>query len=320
MDNRQLPVNVCRPGAEPGPSLDVVRVPLSPWSADRDGRSRLTVEGVTGVPPPADSTVHGGETALRHLKFLRWTSDGAVGTVWLDRPPVNAVTVQMYGEIQHFFSSLDEYLPEVRAIVLTGAGKHFCGGNDLTEFQTMDPENAVERMRSVREAFWAIYDAPVPVIAAVHGVAIGTGLALAASCDLVIAAEGAKLGLPEVNVGVMGGAKHASRLIPQALVRYLYYTAEPLPVEEFARYGGVLAVVPPERLLDEAYSVAAKIVRHSPVTLRFAKRSLNAIEYRDLKDGYEYEQGLSGELSAYEDAKEAVNAFFARRPPRYVGA
>nr|WP_211176626.1 enoyl-CoA hydratase-related protein [Pseudonocardia acidicola] len=253
------------------------------------------------------------------MQFLRWAGDGPVGTVWLNRPPVNAVTQQMYAEIRQFFTHLSDYLPDARAIVLTGEGRHFCGGNDLTEFQTMDPGNAGERMRHVREAFWAIYDAPVPVIAAVHGVAVGTGLAIAASCDLVVAAEGAKLGLPEVNVGVMGGAKHLSRLVPQALVRYLHYTGDPLPAEEFARYGGVLTVVAPERLLDEAYAVAAKIVRHSPVTLRFAKQSLNAIEYMDLKGGYEYEQGLSGELSAYADAKEAVNAFFERRPPQYTG-
>lgn len=80
---------------------------------------------------------------------------------------------------------------------MTGAGKHFCGGNDLTEFQTMTPENAGERMLAVREAFWSIYDCPLPVIAAVHGVAVGTGLALAASCDLVVAAKGATFTLPE---------------------------------------------------------------------------------------------------------------------------
>lgn len=253
-------------------------------------------------------------------QFLRWKADGTTGTVWLARPPVNAVTQQMYAEIRHFFGRIEEYLPNARAVVLTGDGRHFCGGNDLAEFQTMTPDNAPDRMRAVRDAFWAVRDAPVPVIGAVHGAALGTGLAIAASCDLVVAAEGAKLGLPEVNVGMMGGAKHASRLVPQALVRYLHLTGEPLPVEEVARFGGILRVVPPERLLDEAYAVAAKIVQHSPVTLQFAKRSLNEIEYRDLKGGYEFEQGLSGDLSAYADAKEAVNAFFERRPPVYTGA
>ena len=257
---------------------------------------------------------------MTELKFLRFETEGLVATVRMDRAPVNAVTQEMYIEIQHFFTHLDDFLPGVRAIVLTGEGKHFCGGNDLAEFQTMTPENAGGRMRNIREAFFAIYDAPVAVVAAVNGVAVGTGLAIAASCDLVVAAEDAKFALPEVNVGMMGGAKHASRLVPQSLVRYLHLTGEALPARELARFGGVLRVVPREQLLDEAYKIAAKIVQHSPVTLRFAKRSLNAIEYRDLKSGYEFEQGLSGELSAYSDAKEAVNAFFERRPPQYTGA
>jgi enoyl-CoA hydratase len=256
---------------------------------------------------------------VTELKFLRWQTEGFIATVWMDRAPVNAFTQEMYAELQHFFSHTDDYLPGIRAIVLTGAGKHFCGGNDLAEFQTMTPENAVGRMRQIREAFFAIYDSPVAVIAAVNGVAMGTGLAIAGSCDIVVAADNAKLGLPEVNVGMMGGAKHASRLVPQALVRYLHLTGEPLPAQEFARFGGVLSVVPADQLLEEAYRVAAKIVKHSPVTLRFAKRSLNAIEYMGIKDGYEFEQGLSGELSAYSDAKEAVDAFFERRPPHYTG-
>lgn len=257
---------------------------------------------------------------MKQLDHLRFKIDGALGTVWLARPPVNAVTQQMYLEIKTLFGALEEYLPEARAVILTGEGKHFCGGNDLAEFQTMNPENAGERMRTVREAFWAIHDAPVPVIAAVQGVALGTGLALAASADLVVAATGAKFGLPEVNVGVMGGAKHASRLVPQGLVRYLHLTAEPLPAEEVARFGGVWKVVPPDQLLTEAQTLAQLIARHSPVALRFAKRSLNEIEGRGLKDGYEFEQGLSGELSAYADSKEAVAAFFEQRSPVYTGS
>ena len=254
------------------------------------------------------------------FNFLHWKIEGLIATVWLNRPPVNAVTQEMYIEIRKFFDDVAEYLPNVRAIVLTGEGKHFCGGNDLKEFQTMTPENAADRMRHVREAFFAIYDCPLPVIAAVNGTAIGTGLAIAASCDLVVASDDAKLGLPEVSVGVMGGAKHASRLVPQSMVRYLHLTGEALPAAEFARFGGILEVVPQSSLLQEAYAVAAKIVRHSPVTLGFAKRSLNSIEYMTLKSGYELEQGLSGELSAFSDSKEAVNAFFERRTPRYIGA
>ncbi|TAK68052.1 MAG: crotonase [Actinomycetota bacterium] len=254
------------------------------------------------------------------MDSLRWSTEDGIATVWLDNPPVNACTNATYEAIETFFSSAREYLPDARVIVLTGAGKHFCGGNDLNEFLTMTPENAGARMAQVRASFFAIYDCELPVVGAVHGVALGTGLAIVASCDVVVASEDARIGLPEVGVGVMGGAKHASRLLPQQLVRYLHLTAEPLPASEFARFGGVLSVVPREQLMDEAYRVARLIARHSPVALRFAKKSLNTIEYMDIKAGYEFEQGLSGELSAYADSKEAVNAFFERREPRYTGA
>ncbi|MGJ3558286.1 enoyl-CoA hydratase-related protein [Streptomyces sp. INA 01156] len=131
--------------------------------------------------------------------------------------------------------------------------------------------------------------------------------------------RGARFGLPEIQVGAMGGAKHASRLVPQALVRRMHFTGDMVPVEELVRYGGIDSVVPAERLLTAAGELARRIVRHSPVAIRTAKRSLNRIEYMELKEGYTYEQSLTGELSAHDDAKEAVRAFFERREPRYTG-
>jgi enoyl-CoA hydratase len=159
----------------------------------------------------------------------------------------------------------------------------------------------------------------VPVIGAVQGTAVGTGLAIAASCDFIVAAQGARLGVTEIAVGVMGAAKHLSRLVPQPVMRWMFFSAEPLPAEELVKYGAVLAVVPESELLDEARRRALTICKHSPVAIRFAKRSLNQIEFMDLKNGYEFEQGLSGELSAYEDSKEAQRAFLERRAPRYTG-
>ncbi|MFF3896272.1 enoyl-CoA hydratase-related protein [Streptomyces sp. NPDC001812] len=256
---------------------------------------------------------------MSEFQFLDVRTTDHVATVTMDNPPVNAVGLPMYDEIKALFTGIEQHAPGARAVILTGAGKHFCGGNDLDEFLTMTPENTGGRMLRVREAFWSIYDCPAPVIAAVHGVAVGTGLALAASCDMVVAAEGARFGLPEIQVGAMGGAKHASRLVPQALVRRMHFTGDMVPVEELARYGGIDSVVPAERLLTAAEELARRIVRHSPVAIRTAKRSLNRIEYMELKEGYTYEQSLTGELSAHDDAKEAVRAFFERREPRYTG-
>lgn len=252
-------------------------------------------------------------------EFLRWeVGADSIATVWLSRPPVNAVNQVMYREIAGLFGELGAD-PAVNAMVLAADGPHFCAGNELAEFETLSPENSGERMREVREAFWAIYDCPVPVICAVQGTAVGTGLAIVASCDAVIAAHGARLGVTEIAVGVMGAAKHLSRMMPQGMVRWMFYSGEPLPAEDFLPFGGVLAVVEPGQLLAEARSRAAMIVRHSPLAIRYAKRALNTIEYMELKPGYEYEQGLTGELSGHDDPKEAIRAFFERRPPHFTG-
>jgi enoyl-CoA hydratase len=256
---------------------------------------------------------------MTQLKFLEWQNDGTTTTVWLNRAPVNAVNSEMYLEIQEMFGNLATYFPEARAVVLAARGKHFCAGNDLGEFQSMNPENAPERMKLAREAFWAIYDAPVPVIAAVHGAAVGAGLGIAASCDLIVAADKAKFGLPEINVGVMGGAKHLSRLVPEGMVRLMFYTGDLFEAHKLQPFGGIADIVPAAELLAAAERLARSIARHSPIALRFAKRNLNAVEYKDLKAGYELEQRSTVELSGYADAKEAVNAYLEGRTPVYTG-
>lgn len=252
------------------------------------------------------------------FEHLRATVDGPIATVWLVRPPVNAVSQPVYKEIKRLFSDIDQLGPDIRAVVLGGEGKHFCGGNDLDEFETLGPENSPERMFHAREAFWAIRDCAVPVIGAVHGVALGSGVAIAASCDFVVASDDARFGLPEIKVGVMGGAKHLSRLMPQNFVRMMFLTAEPVPASALVRFGGVVDVVPRDELLDRAYALAAQIVRYSPAALRVAKKGLNEIEFRDVKSGYEHEQSLTTLMCGHPDAKEALRAFREQREPSYA--
>jgi enoyl-CoA hydratase len=251
------------------------------------------------------------------FEFLDSECDGPVATVYLDRPPVNAVHQPMYRELHTLFSDVSVLGPDVRTIVLASQNKHFCAGNDLEEFKTMTSENGRERMFHVREAFWAIYRCEVPVIAAVHGAALGTGLAIAASCDFIVASEEARLGLPEITVGVMGGARHAARLLPPSLVRLLFYTGEALPAAEFQRLGGVVEVVAKDELLTTAKGYAARIARHSPVALREAKNVLGDIEFMNLRHGYEYEQGFTVRLADHPHTKEALQAVAERREPNY---
>ncbi|MBO9677412.1 MAG: enoyl-CoA hydratase/isomerase family protein [Acidovorax sp.] len=251
------------------------------------------------------------------FKFLAVQSaENGVFAVKLARPPANAVNREMYIELKQLFGNVDQ-LGDVRSIVLCGEGKHFCAGNDLEEFSTMHPENAAERMWRVREAFFAISGCSVPVIAAVHGAAVGTGLALAASCDFVVAARSSSFALPELTVGVMGGARHLTRMAPQPLVRRMYFTGLPMPAEQFAAAGGAVFVCEDSQLMDEAIRLAQRIASFSPTAVRVSKRVLDRIEWMDLTSGYEFEQGATTRMSGHPDSKEALAAFREKRSPAY---
>ena len=224
------------------------------------------------------------------------------------RPPVNAVDLLMYRELRNLFVDIDLIGPGVRAVVLMGTGKHFCAGNDLEDFATMDADNVRERMFHVREAFFAIQECPVPVVGAVAGAALGTGLAIAASCDFVIAAEDATFGLPELSVGVHGGARHLGRLVSQPVVRWMYFTGQRLTGEQMRALGAVIAVVPRDELVTTAQTEASRIATFSPTAVRMGKRGLNDIEFVDVRKGYEHEQGLTARMMDHPDSKIALEA------------
>ena len=252
---------------------------------------------------------------FQHLKIE--LDEAGIALVHMDRAPANAVDQVMYGELADFFKNPDQAGP-IKAIVLAGAGAHFCAGNDLDEFVTMSPENGTERMWRVREAFFAIQDCPVPVIAAVHGAALGTGLAIAASCDFVVASDDARFGLPELTVGVMGGARHLARIAPEPLVRRMYFTGAHLKAAEFAAAGACIIVCPRDQLMSEARSYAQRAAGFSPTAVRLAKQILNRIETMDLQTGYEFEQRYTVKMSGHPDSKEALKAFAEKRPPAYL--
>ena len=251
------------------------------------------------------------------FEFLRVESSGSVAVVTLDSPPVNAVSESMFVEIRELFSHFDELLPATKAVVLTGSGRHFCAGNDLEEFATLDQANAPGRLKLVREAFTSVYDCPVPLIAAVQGMAAGSGVAITASCDIVICGESAKLATPEVSVGMLGGARHLRRLVPEQVMRAMYFTGDPVPAAKLAAYGGVHEVVPDDQLLDSALALAERITAHSRAALRGAKQSLNAAEFMDLKGGYESETRQITQLAGHPDSLEARRAVLDRRPPQF---
>ena len=253
---------------------------------------------------------------FRYLQFATHATD--ILHVQLDRAPANGVDRDMYIEIRDFFADPDAILANVRAIVLSGNGRHFCAGNDLDEFATMTPDNGTERMWRVREAFFAIQDCKVPVIGAVHGAALGTGLCLAAACDFVFADPSARFGLPELTVGVFGGARHLARIAPEPLVRRMFLTGHHFAAAEFKDAGGCIFLSADGAMVDDALDCARKVAAYSPTAVRLGKQVLNRIEEMPLKQGYEFEQGFTVKASGHPDSKEALAAFREKRAPQYA--
>lgn len=254
--------------------------------------------------------------SLTDFTWLNASGAGPVVHVLLSRPPVNAVSQAMYAEIRDVFSTLDMRFPKAKVVVLSGAGRHFCAGNDLDEFASMTPAVTAHRMRLVREAFASIYQCPVPTIAAVHGSALGTGVALASCCDVVVADSEARFGTPEVAVGVMGGGRHLARLVPEHLMRLMYFTAETHTAADLARYGSIISV-PSGQLDAEVARIANAVTKHSRTVLRYAKESLNRGEPLPLNTAYEEEQAMTIRIVSEPDSKEARQALVERRPPHY---
>ena len=241
-----------------------------------------------------------------------------VATVVLDRPPVNAITRATMREIASVFTELSADR-DVRVAVFTAAGdRAFMAGVDLRAVDEVEP-GTVDPGRTARDAMWAITDCAVPVIAAVNGPALGAGLAFAACCDIIVAAEGATFGTTEINVGLLGASAHLSLLVGRHKARELFFTGEAVPVDELHRLGAVRSVVPRERLLDEAQELARTLAAKSPVALRLAKESMNRVEGLALKDAYRTEQDYTARLQGFEDAKEARAAFLEKRAPEWRG-
>ena len=243
-----------------------------------------------------------------------------IAVVTMDRPPVNAQSAQFHKDMMLVFDTLSDR-DDVRVAVLTGAGKCFSAGADIKDRAggPRAPGDAWQHNRRARECFHSIMECRKPVIAAINGPALGAGLAVAASCDILMASETAVLGLPEITVGLLGGGRHAMRLFGHSRTRRMLLTGLRMDGAELYRLGVVEACVPPETLMDEAMAIARDIASRSPVAIELAKHSLNAIEEMSLRDGYRFEQNMTVELSGTEDSKEAMQAFVEKREPVFKG-
>lgn len=238
------------------------------------------------------------------LQTLKFTVENNVALVVMDNPPVNATTRTMQDELTAVFDSFNDR-DDVRVAVLTGVGGAFCGGADLKEPRPAGAGERSANSRLWRECTYAIMEARVPVIAAINGYALGAGLAMAASCDILVASSDAIMGLPEIDRGFLGGGRRAMRLFGHTRVRSLMFRGTRLPAEALLALGVVEAVFEPGQLLPEAMRIADEIAAKDPEVIRLAKLALNTIEEMSIRDGYRFEQEMTVELLRHKARGEA---------------
>jgi enoyl-CoA hydratase len=256
------------------------------------------------------------------METLSLVRNGSVTIVRLNRPPVNAVSRQMMSELRECFAHLGEDRG-VNAVVLAAEGaKAFCAGIDLGEASAprggdQAIADILDRGRYWRDTQHAVRHCPIPVIAAVEHAAIGAGFGLVGVCDLVVASDQASFSLTEINVGLLGGAAKALRMVGPFKARMMLFSGEPLTADELYRLGSVEAVVPAGEAEGHALDIAQRLASKSPIALRLAKESILRIEGSTLEDSYRTEQDYTQRLRTFNDSTEAMAALRDKREARW---
>jgi enoyl-CoA hydratase len=243
-----------------------------------------------------------------------------VALLRFNRPKqLNALNGQVMDELCTALEKLDRD-DAIRVMVLTGSERAFAAGADIGEMAEASP---IDMLRTNRIAQWdRVRRIGKPVIAAVAGWCLGGGCELAMALDLVVAAESARFGQPEINLGVIpgaGGTQRLTRAVGKSVAMEMILTGEPIDAREAHRLGLVARVVPNELLVEDALALAAKIATKSPLALRLAKEAVNAAYEMSLTDALAHERRLFYLLFASEDQKEGMAAFLEKRDPDFTG-
>lgn len=251
------------------------------------------------------------------------TTENGIGQITINRPTkLNALNVATILELHDAFENLNED-PEIKIIIITGEGeKAFVAGADISEFAHFSIEEGAQMSAQGQELLFDFVESlRTPVIAAINGFALGGGLELAMSCHFRIASDNAKMGLPEVSLGLIpgyGGTQRLPQLIGKGRAMELIMTAGMITADDAYRAGLVNHVVPQAELLDFAKSLAQRIIKNSPIAISRAIKAINA-NYKDGVNGFDTEIRNFGKSFGTEDFKEGTTAFLEKRKPSFKG-
>jgi enoyl-CoA hydratase len=253
------------------------------------------------------------------MKFLKLTVENHVAVVMIARAPANALSSQLIQELSQLFDQLKTN-EEVRVVLLHGEGKFFSAGADikeLTEYSVV--ESAAKNGQEVLDKMEQL---PKPVIAAIHGAALGGGLELAMACHIRLVTEKAKLGLPELQLGIIpgfAGTQRLPRYVGTAKAAEMMFTSEPITGTEAVEWGLANHAYTDEELLPKAKEMAAKIAKKGPIALKAVIELLNISKPESYYQGVKKEAELFTDLLTTEDGKEGITAFIEKRDPIFTG-
>jgi enoyl-CoA hydratase len=246
---------------------------------------------------------------------------GPVTTIRLQNPPLNLVTVELTRALDSALADI-EADPDVRCVIVTGTGERaFCAGSDVKEFESLRGRVGEGKLLLEKAIYRRLAKLPMPTIAAIQADALGGGLELALCCDLRVVDERAKLGLPEVRLGVMpgsGGTQRLPRIVGSARAKEMILLGELIDADQAAGIGLVNRVAPAGDAIEIARAMAETIASRGPVAVREAKRAIDIAGDTPLDQGFAAEMDASERVFATEDMLEGARAFFEKRPPEFT--
>jgi len=256
------------------------------------------------------------------MENLKWELDGQTAVVSITRSPANALSSQLIRELSELLDVFEND-DRVRVVLLHGEGRFFSAGADIKEFTTIQSGEEFSKLAlHGQQVFERMEQYPKPIIAAIHGAALGGGLELAMACHIRYVSENAKLGLPELQLGLIpgfAGTQRLPRYVGAAKAAEMMLTSEPITGEEAVQWGLATKAFPEEEVLVKAKELAKKIEKKSPISVKAALHLLNYGKTEEFYNGAKKEAEFFGTVFVSEDAKEGIHAFLEKREPVFKG-
>ncbi len=256
------------------------------------------------------------------MELVRTVKEGSLVYLTINNPPMNALSTDVLDALEQAVDGVarDE---EVTVVILTGEGeKAYVAGADISEFPKLNKENGEKMSKYGQKVLQKLYEMPQVVISAVNGFALGGGMELALASDIRVLAESAKMGLPEVTLGIypgFGGTQRLPRLISEGKAKELIFTGRVMEASEAYQLGIGDYLVPDSELMEKAKEIAKSIMKNAPLGVKAAKKCVNQGLNLTLEEGMKLEASYFGDICDSEDQKEGAKAFMEKRKPEFKG-